>query len=112
MPGAPTQSTIDEIAGHMTNLGIPSALAAGMFQAIDAAGWTVVTKSGGTPVVSTDTTPSESVAVEGCPGTFMRSAEIGSKGWLVWLERVDKTGQVQRDQAVFVPAGETTTLLG
>lgn len=112
MPGAPTQSTIDTIAGHMTSLGIPSSLATGLFQAIDAAGWTVVTKSGGTPVVSTDSTPSESVAVEGCPGTFMRSVEVGTKGWLVWLERADKQGQVQRDQAVFVPAGETTTLLG
>lgn len=112
MPSAPTQATIDTIASQMTTLGIPSSLATGVFQAIDAAGWTVVTKSGGTPVVSTDTTPSESVAVEGCPGTFMRSAEVGSKGWLVWIERVDKNGQVQRDASVFVPAGSTTTLLG
>lgn len=111
MPGAPTQGTIDTIAGQMTKLGIPSSLATGMFQAIDAAGWTVVTKSGGTPVVTADTTPCERVAVEGSPGTFMCSAEVGSKGWLVWLERVDKQGQLQRDQAVFVPAGGTTELL-
>lgn len=102
MPSEPTQDTIDQIQPYLDAEGIPQSLAAAVFQALDAAGWTVVEKEGGAPVTSIDTTPAERVAIEGMPGVFLVAVEVGNRGWLVWREVSSPGGTLTRSEPLFL----------
>ncbi|MCC6660047.1 MAG: hypothetical protein IT437_04085 [Phycisphaerales bacterium] len=102
MPSAPTQDTIDQIEPYLTAQSVPPSLTAAVFQALDAAGWTVVAKSDGTPVVTTDTAPMERVAVAGSPGAFLCGVQVGAAGWFTWMEFVAPGGEITRSAPVFI----------
>lgn len=110
MPSAPTQATIDQIAPYLTAQSVPPSLVPAVFQGIDSAGWTVVEKSDGTPVVTTDTAPIERVAVAGAPGTFLCGVQVGTRGWFTWMEFFAPGGALTRSAPVFT-AGDGDLLL-
>lgn len=109
MPSEPTQDTIDQIEPYLTAESVPPSLTAAIFQAIDAAGWTVVEKAAGDPVVTIDEAPMERVSVAGAPGTFLCGVQVGTAGWFSWMEFVAPGGEVTRSAPVFV-AGDRELL--
>lgn len=102
MPGAPTQGTIDLVAPFLVAAGLPSSIQTAMWSAIDAAGYTVVEKESGDPVVTIDTTPCERVQAAGLPGVYLCAAKLGTRGWLCWTEHTLGNGAVERSAPVFV----------
>lgn len=111
MPGAPSLETIDMVAPHFTALGIPTEVAASVWQALDAAGLTVVTKTAGAPVSVADSTPGERVQIAGCPGHFLVAAKVGERGWYAWVEIHAPGGAVTRLAPVFTAGGAGDLLL-
>jgi hypothetical protein len=101
MPPTPTQATIDGAAPYFEAVGVPASLIPSVWQALDAAGLTVVTKSAGEPVAALDTTPSARVAVLGLPGTFLLGIRIGERGWMACVEQSADDGSLERSAWTF-----------
>lgn len=108
MPSAPTQAVLDAIVEQAE--AIPSAIVQAVMTAADEAGYTVVQKSNGTPVVVADSTTVEIVSTP-IPGMTMQAVAVGTKGWHTRIIESDKQGNVTKGAWVFVPAGSTTDLL-
>ncbi|MGH7132700.1 MAG: hypothetical protein ACREJO_12210 [Phycisphaerales bacterium] len=85
----------DTIKGEMDKINLPGSALDTFLQALDAAGFQVAEKEGGTPVeVAATVTPVRS-KVAGMPGVFLTYVDVGDGSRLAWLEFVGKDG-VQR----------------
>lgn len=105
MPSAPTSGTLSMLEPYLAAVGVPPSLTSLFWQAIDAAGLTVVTKAAGTPVETIDASPSERVAALGMPGVYLCGVKVGERGWFAWLERTGPAGELVRGEPVFVSGG-------
>ncbi|GMV26941.1 MAG: hypothetical protein AMXMBFR58_29720 [Phycisphaerae bacterium] len=104
MPSAPTAATQDTVAPFFEDAGIPATMAPLFWEALDAAGYTVVEKSGGSAVQTIDTIEDvERIAVTGAPGVFVVGLKLGTNGWLVWRELYLKDGSIERSAPAFIP---------
>lgn len=96
MPSEATNEQIEMVAPFLEAHGVPATIQPAIWQAINAAGLTVVEQSSGDPVQVIDTTPIERVQVTGEPGLFLCGVQVGTRGWVVWMERQRGDGMVER----------------
>lgn len=101
MPSEITAGQMDLVKPYLEAVGVPASLQPTIFQAIDAAGFTVVDKTTGTPAPVLDKTAMERVQVEGQPNTYLVGVRVGERGWMAWVETMEAGGLVTRTPPVF-----------
>lgn len=110
MPSEATNEQIQMVAPFLEAHGVPGSLQPAIWQAIAAAGLTVVDQAAGEPVQVTDSTVIERIQVTGEPGLFLCGVQVGTRGWVVWMERQRGDGTVERWGETFA-AGSGLLLL-
>ncbi|MCC6428336.1 MAG: hypothetical protein IT435_16130 [Phycisphaerales bacterium] len=110
MPAEVTQEQIDAVTTEFADAGVPASLSPSIFQAIDAAGYTLVEKDSGDPASVMDEATLEIVRLAGKPNCWLVGVRMPGRGWYVWRERTMPDGSTEVSAPSYVD-GDRESLL-
>ena len=101
MPAEAPAAVQANVAPHLTSLGLPASTVGTIFQALAAAGYTVIPEGEPDAAAIVDTVTAERKMVEGVPGAFVVTVTDGDVE-LRWMEWHDKDGTLTRSNVTTV----------
>lgn len=111
MPAAIDDTQQIAISGQLTAQGVPSALHASIYAAIDNAGFTVVDKTSGSSATLLAGSTLEVYTIDQRPGWKLLGLKLKTGLYLAWLEGPDDGGGTLRMQPQLVNVGASSTLV-